>query len=82
MPHSAAAVDSQANAVGLSLADLETPCLVLDLMKMERNIVRLRERTRSLGVPLRPHLKTVKSVDIARQVMTTPQAAMAVVSFS
>src|SRR3712207_2780106 len=37
---------------------------------MLRNIERLRERVRSLGVQLRPHLKTTKSVDIARRVLT------------
>jgi D-serine deaminase-like pyridoxal phosphate-dependent protein len=39
---------------------------------MERNIARLRARLDGLGVALRPHLKTVKSVDVARRVMTSP----------
>ncbi|MFC4593436.1 alanine racemase [Sphingobium sp. EP60837] len=40
---------------------------------MNRNIGRLRERLAPLGVSLRPHLKTAKSVEVARAVMTTPQ---------
>ena len=55
------------------LCDLETPCLVLDTERMERNIARLRARLEGLGVTLRPHLKTAKSVEVARRVMTTPQ---------
>ncbi len=51
------------------LATLSTPCLVLDEAKMTRNIDRLAERARSLGVELRPHLKTGKSVDVAHRVL-------------
>lgn len=39
---------------------------------MERNVGRLRDRLDRLGVALRPHLKTAKSVDAARLVMTSP----------
>lgn len=53
----------------LRLADLETPCLLLDADRMDRNIARLRQRLDALGVTLRPHLKTAKSVDVARRVM-------------
>ncbi|WP_029013261.1 alanine racemase [Niveispirillum irakense] len=55
------------------LADLETPCLILDADRMERNIARLRQRLASLGVSLRPHLKTAKSVEVARRVMTSAE---------
>lgn len=55
------------------LQDLETPCLVLDAERMARNVARLRARLADLGVGLRPHLKTCKSVDVARQVMSSPQ---------
>jgi D-serine deaminase-like pyridoxal phosphate-dependent protein len=50
---------------------LATPCLVLDEAKMTRNIARLQARLAGLGVPLRPHLKTSKSIDVARRVMPT-----------
>lgn len=60
-------------AIGTRLGDLETPCLVLDSDRMNRNIARLRERLAPLGVTLRPHLKTTKSVEVAQRVMATPQ---------
>ena len=56
----------------LRLADLDTPCLVLDADRMDRNIARLRGRLAPLGVSLRPHLKTAKSVEVARRVMSSP----------
>ncbi|WP_197524456.1 alanine racemase [Novosphingobium resinovorum] len=40
---------------------------------MARNVTRLRSRLASHGVCLRPHLKTGKSVEVARRTMTTPQ---------
>ena len=40
---------------------------------MTRNIDRLRTRLDRLGPALRPHLKTCKSVEIARRLMPTPQ---------
>jgi D-serine deaminase-like pyridoxal phosphate-dependent protein len=55
------------------LRDQETPSLVLDERRMTANIERMRERARALGVQLRPHLKTPKSIDVARRVMDTPE---------
>ena len=52
---------------------LPTPCLLLDEMRMMRNIERLRGRLEQLGVRFRPHLKTVKSVEIARRMMLSPE---------
>ena len=46
---------------------LETPSLLLDEARMMQNIARLSERARSLGVTLRPHLKTCKNAEIARR---------------
>ena len=51
---------------GSSLSTLETPRLLLDRDRLERNCAAMRERCRALGVGLRPHLKTAKSVDVAR----------------
>ncbi|MBB4482813.1 DSD1 family PLP-dependent enzyme [Rhizobium etli] len=56
-----------------TLEALETPCLVLDTGRMDRNITRLRNRLDGLGVSLRPHLKTAKSIDVARRVMIAPE---------
>jgi len=38
----------------------ETPRLLLDRARMERNIDRMNQRVRELGVELRPHVKTAK----------------------
>jgi D-serine deaminase-like pyridoxal phosphate-dependent protein len=56
-----------------TLRDLPTPCLVLDPDRMDRNIVRLQDRLDALGVAARPHLKTGKSIEVARRMMPTPQ---------
>jgi D-serine deaminase-like pyridoxal phosphate-dependent protein len=52
------------------IAALSTPCLVLDELKMMRNIDRLAAHAAVLGVTLRPHLKTAKSVEVARRLLT------------
>src|SRR5579872_1924060 len=45
---------------------LDTPRLLLDADRLERNAARMRARCDELGVTLRPHLKTAKSLDVAR----------------
>ncbi|HYI41573.1 MAG TPA: alanine racemase [Allosphingosinicella sp.] len=50
----------------MQLNDLETPALVVDRERLVRNIDRMRDRLAGLGVPLRPHVKTAKSVDVVR----------------
>jgi D-serine deaminase-like pyridoxal phosphate-dependent protein len=52
-------------SINPSLTALQTPCLILDEDKMMRNIARLRKHLHHLRVPLRPHLKTCKSVSVA-----------------
>jgi len=54
------------------IESLDTPCLLLDAGRMNGNIARLKSHLQSLGVPLRPHLKTCKSVEVARLLMPTP----------
>lgn len=48
------------------LQALETPRLLLDRERLERNAERMRARCAALGVKLRPHLKTPKSLHVAR----------------
>ena len=45
---------------------MTTPHLLVDLPKVEANITRLHDHITSLGGVLRPHVKTAKSVDVAR----------------
>ncbi|HEY0627144.1 MAG TPA: alanine racemase [Allosphingosinicella sp.] len=53
-------------AVSLPIAELRTPCLLLDEEKMRRNIEVMRDGLKRLGVPLRPHVKTAKCIEAAR----------------
>ena len=49
-----------------TIFDLPTPALVLDRPKLEANAARMRARVEQLGVTLRPHVKTSKSIDVLR----------------
>ena len=50
----------------MMLADLPTPCLVLDRTVLERNLRVMSAALARHKVPLRPHMKTAKSIDVAR----------------
>ena len=50
----------------MTLDDLPTPCLVLDRTILLRNIQAMAQAVARQGVALRPHMKTAKSVDVAR----------------
>jgi D-serine deaminase-like pyridoxal phosphate-dependent protein len=50
----------------MTLAELDTPSLILDRSILDRNAAAMTERARKLGVRLRPHMKTAKSADVAR----------------
>ncbi len=60
----------------MRLEDLQTPCLVLDKGILERNLERMSERIHRLGVSLRPHLKTTKSVEVARMAVAVEAAGI------
>lgn len=51
------------------LKDLPTPSLLLEESILQRNLSRLQARADQLGVNLRPHLKTAKSVDVAKRLV-------------
>ncbi len=51
-----------------SLKDVPTPALLLDERRLIRNIARLADGAATLGVSLRPHLKTAKSLAVADRV--------------
>ena len=55
--------------VGMSVADIATPALIIDLDAFERNVERLRKFVEANGIRLRAHAKTHKSADIARYQM-------------
>lgn len=51
---------------GMDEADIQTPCLVLDLDALERNIVKMGDYAKSHGMRHRVHGKMHKSVDVAK----------------
>lgn len=51
----------------LPFPDVPTPAVLIEHGVLERNLARAAQRARSLGVALRPHIKTHRSVEIARR---------------
>ncbi|TDX30625.1 3-hydroxy-D-aspartate aldolase BhcC [Rhodovulum visakhapatnamense] len=51
---------------GMAEAEIQTPCLVLDLDALERNIQKMGDWARAHGMRHRVHGKMHKSVDVAR----------------
>jgi D-serine deaminase-like pyridoxal phosphate-dependent protein len=47
--------------------DLDTPVALIDERRMQHNIRRMQSRIDSLGVRLRPHVKTAKCLAVAQQ---------------
>jgi len=52
---------------GMAEADIQTPCLILDLDRFEHNLRRMADILKPYNVTLRAHAKMHKSVDVARQ---------------
>ena len=61
--------------LGLALTDpnVPTPSFVIEEARLEKNLRRALDQARRLGVRLRPHLKTHKSIGIALRQMEAPQ---------
>ncbi|MEO1178577.1 MAG: DSD1 family PLP-dependent enzyme, partial [Pseudomonadota bacterium] len=51
---------------GMDEADIQTPCLVLDLDALERNITKMGDYAQAHGLRHRVHGKMHKSVDVAK----------------
>lgn len=50
--------------MSVSLAALDTPAAIVDIPRMQRNIQRMQQRMDTLGVRLRPHIKTSKCLPV------------------
>ncbi len=48
------------------LAPLDTPAAIIDVARMQANITRMQQRMDTLGVTLRPHVKTSKCIPVAQ----------------
>src|SRR5215469_18419159 len=53
--------------IGVPVAEVETPALLIELDAFERNVAKMAEFARTAGVRVRPHAKTHKSAAIARR---------------
>ena len=55
--------------IGMALADVDTPALIVDLDAFERNLAAMADNIAAAGVRIRPHAKTHKCAVIARRQM-------------
>lgn len=53
-----------------NIQDLNTPCLLLDRDRLEANLARMKEVVQLRNTSFRPHLKTAKSLEVAKLAMT------------
>lgn len=65
---STGSVDPKRDGEVGTIEALITPALLLDQGKLDRNIQRLADKISALGAVLRPHMKTGKSIDVARRI--------------
>lgn len=61
------AISLSAAQVGESLAQVDTPALILDLDRFERNCDRLAQALQGRAITLRPHAKSHKCPEIAKR---------------
>ncbi|MEJ6475421.1 alanine racemase [Pseudoalteromonas piscicida] len=60
------------------LQTLQTPCLILDKITFLHNVSRMEQHLAHFNIPLRPHLKTVKSLTAASYLLANKQAGCTV----
>ncbi|GKZ26862.1 hypothetical protein AbraIFM66951_003853 [Aspergillus brasiliensis] len=63
-------LQSHASFIGRPASDLPTPSLILSKPVLERNINRLQQDVQELGLSFRPHVKTLKSLEITRLMLS------------
>jgi D-serine deaminase-like pyridoxal phosphate-dependent protein len=66
----------------LNLSQAITPALVLDRGRLRENCERLTRRCNELGTHLRPHMKTLKSIDAARFAIDPTHGGIAVATLN
>jgi D-serine deaminase-like pyridoxal phosphate-dependent protein len=68
--------------IGLHKKELDTPCLIIDKNKLERNLQRMRDHAIKHHVDVRPHCKTHKCSQLARYQMTYGAIGLSVAKVS
>ena len=76
-PESVARVGCRQN-MAESMQDIQTPALLLDRRRLQNNCTQMLARMSDRGVQLRPHMKTAKSVDVARIAFGQSEGAVTV----
>jgi len=64
------------------MSEVATPCLVVDEVVLDANIEAMAGRARSAGLRLRPHVKTHKSLEIARRQVAAGASGLTVATLS
>jgi D-serine deaminase-like pyridoxal phosphate-dependent protein len=65
-----------------TLSDVQTPALVLDRERLNANAQRMIVRARDRGARVRPHMKTLKSIDAARLAIDPAHGGIAVATIN
>jgi len=66
----------------MHVSEIETPALVVDLDRMERNLARVAAYAREHGLRLRPHSKTHKSIRIGKRQLASGAVGLTVAKVS
>jgi len=66
----------------VTLREAATPALVLDRRKLKGNCEGMTTRSHALGVRLRPHMKTLKSTEVARYAIDPLHGGIAVATLN
>ncbi|KAL4744831.1 hypothetical protein BDW72DRAFT_187785 [Aspergillus terricola var. indicus] len=66
-------MDAYSSYIGKPVTDLPTPALVLSKSTLERNIKQLLQDVERLGIAFRPHVKTLKSLEVTRMMLGNGQ---------
>ena len=66
------------NELGVSIWDLDTPALIVDLDVLEANIATMQRTVARNGIASRPHAKTHKTPEIARMQLETGSVGICV----
>ena len=82
MANHAAQAGGELTPLGLSVQDLDTPALVVDLDALEANIATLQRTVARNGIASRPHAKTHKCPAIARMQLDTGSVGICVAKVS
>jgi D-serine deaminase-like pyridoxal phosphate-dependent protein len=64
--------------MNMGYQEIATPALLLDESRMDRNIGRMARQAQRLGVSFRPHVKTNKSWDVTRRMITSGEGPITV----